>query len=114
MLLHLKSGRLVALGVSTTVRSPNLPGVPAIAELLPGYGGSLWIALYAPRGLPQEVESQLQAAMKKALEMPDLKEKLVAQGVELTNATPAQLATLLLEDLARWAKIVRESGATVD
>ena len=114
VLQHLKSGRLVALGVSTPLRSPNLPGVPAIAELLPGYGGSLWIALYAPRGIPQEIEGQLQAAMKKVLELPDLKEKLVAQGVELTNATPAQLATLLREDLARWAKIVRESGATVD
>ena len=111
---HLKSGRLVALGVSTPVRSPSLPGVPAIAELLPGYGGSLWIALYAPRGIPPEIESQLQAAMKKVLELPDLKEKLLAQGVELTNATPAQLTTLLREDLARWAKIVRESGATVD
>ena len=114
VLQHLKSGRLVALGVSTPLRSPNLPGVPAIAELLPGYGGSLWIALYAPRGIPQEIEGQLQAAMKKVLELPDLKEKLLAQGVELTNATPAQLATLLREDLARWAKIVRESGATVD
>ena len=114
VLQHLKSGRLMALGVSTPVRSPSLPGVPAIAELLPGYGGSLWIALYAPRGIPPEIESQLQAAMKKVLELPDLKEKLQAQGVELTNATPAQLAKLLQEDLARWAKIVRESGATVD
>ena len=114
VLQHLKSGRLVALGVSTPMRSPNLPGVPAIAELLPGFGGSLWIALYAPRGIPQEIESQLQAAMKKVLDAPDTREKLLAQGVELANATPAQLAALLTEDLARWAKIVRETGATVD
>ena len=52
--------------------------------------------------------------MKKTLEQADLKEKLVAQGVELSNATPAQLASLLQEDLARWSKTVKESGATID
>ena len=86
----------------------------SIAETLPGYGGSLWIALYAPRGIPADVEAQLQAAMKRVLDAPDTRDKLVAQGVEIANATPAQLATLLNEDLARWAKIVKESGATVD
>ena len=111
---YVKTGRLVALGVSSQTRSPNLPGVPAIAETLPGYGGSLWIALYAPRGIPADVEAQLQAAMKRVLDAPDTRDKLVAQGVEMANATPAQLATLLNEDLARWAKIVKESGATVD
>jgi tripartite-type tricarboxylate transporter receptor subunit TctC len=111
---HIKSGRLIALGVSTPARSPGLPGVPAIAETLPGYVGSLWIALYAPRGIPAEIEAQLQAAMKKVLDAPETREKLLAQGVELANATPAQLAQLLTEDLARWSKIVRESGATID
>jgi tripartite-type tricarboxylate transporter receptor subunit TctC len=70
--------------------------------------------MYAPRGIPPEIEAQLQAAMKKALDIPDLKEKLTAQGVELSNATPAQLASLLQEDLARWSKTVKESGATID
>lgn len=114
VLQHIRTGKLVALGVSTPQRSPSLPQTPAIAELLPGYSGSLWIALYAPRGIPAEVESLLQNATKKALDMPDLKEKLVAQGVELSQATPAQLATLLQEDLARWSKTVKDSGATID
>lgn len=114
VLQHIRSGKLVALGVSTPQRSPSLPQTPAIAEMLPGYSGSLWIALYAPRGIPGEVETLLQTATKKALDMPDLKEKLTAQGVELANATPAQLATLLQEDLARWSKTVKESGATID
>ena len=114
VLQHIKAGKLVALGVSSPARSPNLPGVPAIAETLPGYGGILWIALYAPRGIPADIEAALQNAMKKVLDTQDMKEKLVAQGVELSTATPAKLATLLNEDLARWSKIVRESGATVD
>ena len=70
--------------------------------------------MYAPRGISADIEAQLQAAMKKTLEQADLKEKLVAQGVELSNATPAQLASLLQEDLARWSKTVKESGATID
>ena len=114
VLQHIRSGKLIALGVSTPQRSPSLPQVPAIGELLPGYSGSLWIAMYAPRGIPSDIEAQLQAAMKKALENPDLKEKLTSQGVELSNATPAQLASLLQEDLARWSKTVKESGATID
>ncbi len=114
VLQHIKSGRLVALGVSSPARTPSLPGVPAIAETLPGYSGLLWIAVYAPHGIPAAVEAQLQAAMKKALDVPDTKEKLVAMGVDLASATPTQMATLLTEDLARWSKIVRESGAVVD
>jgi tripartite-type tricarboxylate transporter receptor subunit TctC len=114
VLQHIKAGKLLPLGVSSPTRSPSLPNVPAIAETLPGYTGLLWIAVYAPQGIPAAVETQLQAAMKKLLDAADTKEKLVALGVDLANATPAQLATLLNEDLARWSKIVRESGATID
>jgi tripartite-type tricarboxylate transporter receptor subunit TctC len=100
--------------VSSPARSPSLPNVPAIAETLPGYTGLLWIAVYAPHGIPAAIEAQLQAAMKKVLDVADTKDKLTALGVDLANATPAQLATLLTEDLARWSKIVKDSGATVD
>jgi tripartite-type tricarboxylate transporter receptor subunit TctC len=114
VLPHLKAGRLVALGVSAPARIANLPDVPAIAEVLPGFSGMLWIALFTPSGVPREIDAQLQAAMKKILDGPDLREKLAAQGVEIANGTSEQLASLLREDLVKWAKIVRESGATVD
>ena len=114
VLQHIRTGKLVALGVSSPQRSPSLPGVPAIAETLPGYTGLLWIALYAPRGVPAEVEARLVDAMRTVLDAQDVKDKLVVQGVELSHSTPAQLAQLLNEDLARWSKIVRESGATID
>ena len=114
VLQHIKAGKLVPLGVSTPKPSPSLPGVPAIADTLPGYTGSLWIALYAPRGIPAAIESQLVATMKKVVETPDTRDKLAAQGVEFMDSSPAALTQLLTEDLARWAKIVRESGATVD
>ncbi len=114
MLQHLKAGRLVAIGVSSPHRSPVLPDVPAIGEQVPGYSGTLWVGLFAARGTPPEIESRLQDAMKKVLAAPDTQEKLQAQGVELAHTTPAQLATQLQEDITRWTKIVKESGATID
>ena len=63
VLAHLKSGRLVALGVSSPKRSPALPDVPAIGEKVPGYSGTLWVGLFVPRGVPADVETRLQQAM---------------------------------------------------
>jgi tripartite-type tricarboxylate transporter receptor subunit TctC len=111
---HIKSNRLVPLGVSSAGRTPSLPDVPAINEVLPGFGGTLWIALFAPQGLPAEIDQQLQAASKQALDSPDLRDKLTAQGVEIANGSPQQLAELLKEDMTRWDKIVKQSGAKVD
>jgi tripartite-type tricarboxylate transporter receptor subunit TctC len=111
---HLKAGRLVALGVSSPKRSPALPDVPAIAEKVPGYSGILWVGLFAPRGIPADVEQKLQQAMVKVLADNPTQQLLVEQGVELWNVTPAQFATQLQEDIGRWAKIVKASGATVD
>ena len=111
---HIKAGRLVALGVTSPTRTPSLPDVPAIAESLPGFSGTLWIALFAPRGIPADIDQKLNASMKKILDAPDLKEKLTGQGLEISNGPPAQLSALLQDELAKWSKIVRESGATVD
>jgi tripartite-type tricarboxylate transporter receptor subunit TctC len=111
---HLKSGRLIALGVSSPQRSPALPDVPAIAERVPGYNGTLWVGLFVPRGVPAEIESRLQEAMSEVLASPETIANLTAQGVELSSATPAQLAALLQDDLKRWSRIVSASGATVD
>jgi tripartite-type tricarboxylate transporter receptor subunit TctC len=111
---HLKAGRLTAIGVSSPQRSPALPDVPAIGERVPGYAGTLWIGLFVPRGVPPEVEARLQQAMAKLLAAADTKANLVAQGVELMSATPAQFAALLDDDIARWARIVKASGARID
>ncbi|OUM00469.1 tripartite tricarboxylate transporter substrate binding protein [Variovorax sp. JS1663] len=112
---HVKAGKLRALGVSGERRSPMLPEVPAIAEAVPGYNGTLWIGLFAPAGVPQEVLASLEQAARKALAAPDLREKLDQQGVEIAAPTsPEQFSKLLQDDLARWARIVKASGAAVD
>ena len=114
-LQHIKSGKLRALAVSGEKRSPSLPDVPAIAESVPGYNGTLWIGLFAPAGLPADIQTTLQDTTRKALAAPDLREKLEQQGVEIAApTTPDQFAALLQTDLAKWAQIVRSSGAAVD
>ena len=112
---HIRSGKLRALAVSGAKRSPVLPDVPAIAEAVPGYDGTLWIGLFAPAGLPAAVQTTLQDATRQALAAPDLREKLAQQGVEIAEpTTPEQFSTLLRNDLAKWARIVASSGAAVD
>ncbi|CAN7336061.1 tripartite tricarboxylate transporter substrate binding protein [Variovorax paradoxus] len=114
-LSHIKAGKLRALAVSGDKRSPVLPHVPAIAEAVPGYNGTLWIGLFAPAGVPPEVLATLQDATRKALAAKDLRDKLEQQGVEIAPpTTPDQFSKLLQDDLAKWARIVKASGAAVD
>lgn len=118
-LSHIKAGRLRALAVSGSTRSPVLPDVPTLAETVPGFSGTLWIGLFAPVGVPQDVLSRLQDGMARALAAKDLRDKLERQGVELAGTperpvTPEQFGALLNEDIAKWARIVKLSGAAVD
>ena len=118
-LAHIKAGKLRALAVSSPARSPVLPEVPTIGETVPGYSGTLWIGLFAPIGAPPEVLAQLRAGMVKAMAAKDLRDKLEHQGVELAGAadkpvSPEQFAALLQDDIVKWARIVKSSGASVD
>jgi tripartite-type tricarboxylate transporter receptor subunit TctC len=114
-LSHVKAGKLRALAVSGDKRSPVLPDVPTIGEAVPGYNGTLWIGLFAPAGVPADVLATLQDATRKALAAKDLRDKLDQQGVEIAApTTPDQFSKLLQDDLAKWARIVKASGAAVD
>ena len=111
---HLKSGKLRPIGVSSPKRSPAAPDIPAIGETVPGYAGELWVGLFAVAGTSKDIIAKLHAEIAKALNNQEVKEKFAAQGAEILTGTPEQLAAMLKEDLAKWAKIVQTSGATVD
>ena len=118
-LSHIKSGKLRALAVSSAQRSPVLPDVPALGEFVPGYNGTLWIGLFAPAGVPKEVLDRLESGMRQAMADKDMRDKLEAQGVELAGTpakpvTPQEFAALLKQDIAKWAQIVKTSGATIN
>ena len=110
----IKAGKLKVLGVVNEKRVAALPDVPTIGETLKGFGQAPWYAMFAPAGTPAPVVAQLQAEVAKALEHKDVVDKLAAVGCEPFKGTPAQLGTLVRDDLARWQRVVKETGATVD
>ena len=111
---HVKAGKLRALGVSSAKRSPALPDVPAMSEEVPGYVGDLWVGLFAVAGTPPAVVDKLAAEVAAVTASPDVVEKFSALGAEVVRGGPAQLAAMVKDDLARWAPIVKASGAQVD
>ena len=110
----IKSGKLKVLGVVNEKRVAALPDTPTIGETLKGFGSTPWYGLMAPAGTPKAIVNQLQAEVAKALDTQDVKDKLAAVGCEPSKSTPEQFAALIKEDLPKWARIVKDSGATVD
>ncbi len=114
VLQYIKSGELIALGVSAAKRSPVLPEVPAIGEKIPGYEGVLWVGLFSPQGVSPPIVTQLEAAMQKVVANTEMRSKLAALGMEFANVNASEFATLMRDDIARWNKIVKSSGASLD
>jgi tripartite-type tricarboxylate transporter receptor subunit TctC len=111
---YIKGGKIKVLGVVNEKRVSALPDVATIGETIPGFGSTPWYGLFAPAGTPKAIIGQLQAATAKAIESGEAQEKLAAVGCEPFKSTPEQFAALIKDDLPKWAKIVKESGATID
>ena len=110
----IRSGKMKVLGVVNPKRLPALPDAPTIGETVKGFGTTPWYGVFAPVGTPKHIVTQLNAAIAKALESKDAQERLAGVGCEPYKSTPEQFAQLVRDDLPRWAKIVKESGATID
>lgn len=112
---QIKAGRLKALGVTGSVRSPALPDVPTIQESgLPDFNGNTWLGMVAPAGTPREIVMRLSTETSKVLNAPDMRERLLAQGVEPVGSTPEQATAHLEAEMKRYAAAVKASGAKVD
>ncbi|MGZ5182788.1 MAG: Bug family tripartite tricarboxylate transporter substrate binding protein [Ramlibacter sp.] len=110
-----KSGELRAIAVTSAQRSPAAPQIPTVAESgLPGFEATSWFALFAPAGLPRDVQMKINAETARVLAMPDVKEKLATLGLEPNPGTPEQLSAFMQTELTKWAKVVKESGAKAD
>jgi tripartite-type tricarboxylate transporter receptor subunit TctC len=111
----LDAGKLRALGVTTSERSPALARVPTIAESdVPGYAADSWYGLYAPAGTPQDVIARLNAAAKKAVQTDSFRKRVEDEGLVISAGTPAELDTYVRAEESRWRKIVRENNITAD
>ena len=113
---HIKSGKLRALGVTSAQRSASLPEVPTIAEAGPvkGFDASSWFGLFAPAGTPTEIVSRINQETAKAFQSPALKERLLSQGAIPGGQPPAEFAKFIAAETAKWAQVVKVSGAKVD
>jgi tripartite-type tricarboxylate transporter receptor subunit TctC len=113
---HINQGSLKAFGVTSAVRSASLPDLPTIAEAgaLPGFEASSWFGLLAPAGTPPAVVSRLQQETAKALNLPAIKERLLSLGAIPSGNTPAEFTQLIAAEIAKWAPVVKASGARVD
>jgi tripartite-type tricarboxylate transporter receptor subunit TctC len=108
---HIKQGKLRALAVTTATRSPELPDVPTVADTVPGYEASAFFGVSAPRGLPAEVLARLNAEINAGLRDPRLKARFDELGATTRPGTPDEFTKLIAAEAAKWAPVVKASGA---
>jgi len=112
---HIRNGKLRALTVTSAKRVADLPNVPTIAESgYKGFDAVTWFGILGPAKMPPEAVAKLNSEIVRALKSPELQKKMTEQGVDLASSTPEQFGALIKTDIAKWGKVVKESGAKVD
>jgi tripartite-type tricarboxylate transporter receptor subunit TctC len=110
-----QAGRMRAIAVTSAKRSPQLPNVPSLEEAgIKGYDASVWLGLLAPAGTPPDILQKLQTEVSKVMLAQETRGALVTAGVEPSVLGPTEFAKLMDKDKAKWAKVVKDTGATVD
>ena len=109
---QVRAGKLRAYGVTSEARQPAFPDLPAIGEAVPGFESTAWFGVFAPAKLPDAITAKLQAAIVAALAEPRLREQLKREGAVSVGSSPGEFAAFVREDIARWAPVVKASGAT--
>jgi tripartite-type tricarboxylate transporter receptor subunit TctC len=111
---QVRAGKLRALAITTPQRVAALPDIPAVAEAVPGYEVVGWYGVIGPAGLPAPIVARLHEALLRVLAQPDVRERIVNDGSEPVGTTPREFRDFMAADLAKWAKLVKESGAKLD
>jgi tripartite-type tricarboxylate transporter receptor subunit TctC len=111
---HIKGGTLRALAVTTEMRSDALPGVPTVAETVPGYEASAWFGMGAPKDTPPEIIAVLNKAINEALADPNMKARLADLGGAPMGGTAADFGKIIVSETEKWRKVVEFAGASVD
>ena len=111
---HARDGKLRALAVTSLKPSILTPGLPTVAEMLPGYESVTWFGIYGPKGLPAEVVNKVNQAVNAALAEADLKDRFIRLGAEPTGGTPQAFAAMVKADHAKWKKVITERKISTD
>lgn len=108
---HIKSGRIRALGVTGTKRAPGADDIPTIAEAgLPGYEAVQWYGVLAPAATPRDIITKLHAGVVRALQNPDVRQRLLNDGAEPVGSSPEEFAIYLRSETTKWAKVIKAAG----
>ncbi len=111
---QIKAGKLRALAVTTAQRSPAMPELPAIGEMVPGYAVDGWAGMWAPAGTPREIVARLNQSVARILKLPEVQERLRAGGAEPAHSAPEGFAQAIARDIATWSKVVKAGNIKVD
>ena len=114
VLPHARAGKLRAIATIGSVRSAAAPELPTLAETIPGFEVSNWIGLLAPAGTPGEIVRKWNAEVNTIMRGADLKQRLLVEGARFAPNTPEEFGAFLKSEIARWAPVVKASGARVD
>jgi len=113
---HVRAGKLRALAVTTLRRNPGAPEIPTVAEALniPDYEVDSWYAMFAPAKTPPEIVARMQKEIARAVQLPDVKPKLLEQGADPVGSTPEELDRVVKSELRRWAEVIRDAKIKLD
>lgn len=106
---NVRAGQLRAVGVTGPKRAPALPNVPTLAEALPGFEVETWFALVAPAGTPREVRARLNAEVKRALALADVKQRYADLGMTADDSTPESVDAYIKSEIAKWTKVIKDA-----
>ena len=107
---YVRGGKLRALAVTTSTRSPVLPDIPTVAEFVPGYEASFWTGIGAPRNTPAEIVEKLNTEVNAALDDPKMKARLADLGGTPLPGSPADFGKLIADETEKWAKVIKFAG----
>jgi tripartite-type tricarboxylate transporter receptor subunit TctC len=115
MVGHIRAGKLRALAVTGSTRSPQLPDVPTMMESgVPGYEAYVWMGLFAPKGTPIPIIERIHRELMQALASPEVKAYMTTAGIEIVGSTPSEFGKFFRSEKELWAKVIRDTGAKVD
>ena len=111
---HLKDGKLRAIAVTSTQRSPLLPALPTVADSVPGFESVVWFGVFGPKAMPADITQRLNSEINTVLKSPEFLERLRVLGYDAAGGTPADFARVVAADTAKWAKLIKERNIIVE
>ena len=115
ILPQVRAQRLRALAITSTKRSPLLPELPTLHESgLPGYEAGVWWGMFAPAGVPHELITRINGAVVRGLRAPEVVSRLASEGVDIAATSPAEFATFIRDETAKWGRVVKAAGIKLE